>query len=266
MFHSISMTSVASTFSDALGIEKPIEANDAIDLVKDLRETHVGGTVERVFVYNPDAIGSWLFQKYTNDFAPVLKNTQLGVPVKTVMPSVTPVCFGTMYTGVEPAVHGIQAYEKKLITTDSLFDAVVRAGKKAAIVAVAGSSMSVIFRERNIDYYILPYDQEVNEKALELIKEDQYDLLVVYNQEYDDTMHRTGTESEESINAMHNHIEAFDMLASAVKENWKKHDTMICWATDHGIHQLENGHGWHGDDIEEDMNVMHFYGIYPKEK
>lgn len=264
MFHSISMTKASSTFSEALGIEKPNEADDAIKLVKDLRETYVGGSVDRVLVYNPDAIGLWLFQKYTNDFAPVLKHTQLGVPVKTVMPSVTPVCFGTMYTGVLPEVHGIQAYEKKLITTDSLFDAAVRAGKKVAIVAVAGSSMSVIFKERDIDYYILPYDQEVNEKALELIKEDNYDLLVVYNQEYDDTMHRTGTESEESLMAMHNHIATFDMLANAVKKHWKKHNTMICWATDHGIHQLENGHGWHGDNIEEDMNVMHFYGVYPK--
>ncbi len=264
MFHSISMTNVASTLAEAMGIEKPAKADISIELVKNLRETYIGGAVDRVLVYNPDAIGLWLFQKYTNDFAPVLKNTQLGVPIKTVMPSVTPVCFGTMYTGVEPSVHGIQAYEKKLITTDSLFDVVARSGKKAAIVAVADSSMSVIFQERDIDYYILPYDQEVNEKALELIKEDKYDLLVVYNQEYDDTMHRTGTESDASIKAMHNHIETFDMLANAVKQHWKKHDTMICWATDHGIHQLENGHGWHGDNIEEDMNVMHFYGVYPK--
>ncbi len=266
MFHSISMTGAAATFAEALGMRKPKEAAEAINLVKNLRDAYVGGAVDRLLIYNPDAIGLWLFQKYTNDFAPVLKHTQLGVPVKTVMPSVTPVCFGTMYTGVLPQVHGIQAYEKKLITTDSLFDVAAREGKKAAIVAVADSSMSVIFKERDIDYYILPYDQEVNERALELIKEDNYDLLVVYNQEYDDTMHRTGTESTEALQAMRNHIAAFDVLANAVKRHWKQHNTMLCWATDHGIHQLENGHGMHGDDIEEDMNVMHFYGVYPKEK
>ena len=48
-------------------------------------------------IYNPDCIPMWLYQKYTEKFAPVLAATQLTVPVATVMPSVTPVCFGTMY-------------------------------------------------------------------------------------------------------------------------------------------------------------------------
>lgn len=152
-----------------------------------------------------------------------------------------------------------------MITVDSLFDAAVRAGKKTAIVAVENSSMSILYQERKMDYYLLPYDDEVNEKALELIREDRYDLLVVYNQEYDDVMHRTGPESEHSLKAMRHQIAAFDRLANETKRCWAQHDTMICWATDHGIHQLPDGHGWHGDDIEEDLNVMHFYGIQPKE-
>lgn len=40
-----------------------------------------------------------MYQKYTEDLAPVLHATQLALPIATVAPSWTPVCFGSMYTG-----------------------------------------------------------------------------------------------------------------------------------------------------------------------
>lgn len=266
MFNSLSMTRVASTLTDAIGVERPIAADEGISMVKDIREEYVGGIVDRLLIFSPDAIGAWLFQKYTNDFAPVLKHTQMGLPVSSVMPSVTPVNYGTMFTGALPKVHGIEIYEKKLIKTDTVFDAAIRSGKKVAFLALLDSSMSIIFREREMDYFIFPNDDELNEKALELIKEDKYDVLLVYNMGFDDAIHATGAESEFSLSVMRKHIDAFDRIASAVKQQWKNHDTMICWLTDHGIHQGTDGHGRHGDDIEEDRNVMHFYGVYPKER
>lgn len=266
MFNTISMTQFASTIAGIMGIPEPLMADVPVGLVKELAEKHNIAAADRVLVYNPDAIAMWLFQKYTEEFAPVLRHVQLGLPVKTVMPSVTPVCFGTMYTGTPPQVHGIQAYEKHVITTDSLFDRLSGAGKKGAVVAVEHSSMAVLFDGRDIDYYILPYDDEVTQKALELIKEDKYHFIAVYHQEYDDQMHQTGPESKESLLAMNHHIQAFDRLAQAVKEHWSAHDSMLCWATDHGIHQTEDGRGNHGDAVESDLNVMHFYGMLPKER
>ena len=70
------------------------------------------------------------------------------------------------------------------------------------------------------------YDDAVTEKALELIQKDQYDLIVVYNQEYDDMIHRTQPESPEAMAAFHHHIDAFDRLTKCVKANWADHDTM----------------------------------------
>lgn len=262
MYHSISMTQFAASIACAAGVEKPDQAEEASKVVHEVVNSYFE-YADRILIYNPDAIGMWLFQKYTEDFIPVIKNIQLSIPVKTVMPSVTPVCFGTMYTGTVPEIHGIMKYEKRKIATDSLFDAFERAGKKVAIVAVEQSSMAIIFQGRNIDYYILPDDKSVSDKAIELIREDKYNLIVVYNQEYDDMMHATGVESDESIQAMHHHISTFDALAGTVKAEWGAHNSMIVWATDHGIHQMENGHGNHGEDIEEDMNVMHFIGLYP---
>ena len=87
---------------------------------------------------------------------------------------------------------------------------------------------------------------------------------MVYNQEYDDMIHRTQPESPEAMAAFHHHIDAFDRLTKCVKANWADHDTMVVWASDHGNHMNDQDHGAHGEDCPRDINVMHYYGIYPK--
>lgn len=265
MFNSISMTQMAATIANAMGAEAPKQADRSIPMVDAFVEHTLGSKkAERVLIYNPDCVGMWLYQKYTELFIPVTNATQLAVPVATVNPSWTPVCFGTMYTGVLPEVHGIQGYAKPVITVDSLFDSLPRSGKKVALVAVTNSSMSMIFQNRNIDYYLTPYDDSATEKGLELIAEDKYDLVVVYNQEYDDMIHETTPESPRAMDALKHHIRDFDRLTSAVREHWSGYDTLVCWATDHGNHVDWRGHGTHGEYRPGDINVMHFYGIYPK--
>lgn len=262
-YNSISMTSVAATVAAILDIGAPLQAEAKIGWLSEMLKSRAGGKADRTVMYNPDAIAMWLFQNYTADFAPVLKHTQIGVPLKTVFPSVTPVCFASMYTGTQPEIHGVKQYEKPVVTTDSLFDALIRAGKRAAIVAVQGSSMSKIYTGKALDYFFMPYDEEVAQKAVELIEKDEYDFISVYTQEYDDAMHLTGTESEASLEAMNNQINIFEKLADAIDKNYQKHNTLLCFCTDHGVHTKETGGGTHGEDIPEDLNIMHFFGIKP---
>lgn len=214
-------------------------------------------------MYNPDAVALWLYQKYTSLYLPVLRHTQLALPLSSVMPSVTPVCFGTMYTGAQPQVHGIRSYTKPVIRIDTIFDALIRAGKKPAIVSTAGDSLSMIFLEREMDYYIYETVEEVNAKALELIRADDYDFIVVYNGNYDTTMHRNAPEGEASLQALAENMQTFHRLAEAVETHWTGHRTLIGFAPDHGCHEIDGGLGSHGLDMPEDLNILHFYGILP---
>ena len=266
MYNTLSMTQFAASIAAAMGAEAPRQADKPIPMVADLVERELAGRkADRLLIYNPDCMGMWMYQKFTEELAPVLKATQLALPLKTVSPSWTPVCFGSMYTGVLPEVHGIRGYMKPVITVDSLFDSLPRSGKKVALVAVDHSSMAMIYQNRDIDYYIEPYDGEVTARALELIAQDKYDAIIVYNQEYDDMMHRTVPESEQAMAAFHHHIEAFRQLTDAVREHWSGHDSMVVWATDHGCHVDEViGHGNHGTEEERDMNIMHYFGVYPR--
>ena len=215
-------------------------------------------------MFNTDAIGAWTYEKYYGKFQAVRKYADLELPLITVFPPKTPVCFGSMYTGASPSVHGIQSYTKPVIKIDSIFDAMIRAGKKPCIVAVKNSSMSKIFNERDMDYYLEDYDQEAVAKALELIEQDKYDLICVYNQEFDDVMHRSHPNSKRSQKAIDHYAKSFELLASKAAECWKEHNTLLGYATDHGTHREWYLLGQHGKNIPADMNIKHFYGVMPK--
>ncbi len=216
-------------------------------------------TADRAFLYNPDAVALRLYQKYTDLFSPAMEVSDLAVPMLSVMPSVTPVCFATMYSGVIPDVHGIKKYEKPVLTVQTVFDAFIAAGKKPAIVSTDGDSISKIFLNRDMDYYLYEEHEDVNKKALELIDKDIYDMIVVYNGNYDTNMHRHGPEGEKSLNALSENISVFKNLVKEIREKWKTHNTFFGFMPDHGCHETDGGCGSHGLEMEEDMNIIHFY-------
>ena len=141
----------------------------------------------------------------------------------------------------------------------------IKEGKKAAIVSTAKDSISLIFLEREMDYYIYDSVDEVNEKALSLIDEDNYDLIVIYNGNYDGTMHKFGPEAPESFKALEDNIRFYCKLVNDIREKWKAHNVFYGFMTDHGCHEIDGECGSHGLDMEEDMNVIHFYGVKEKE-
>ncbi|MDD3626309.1 MAG: alkaline phosphatase family protein [bacterium] len=241
--------------ADGRIIEEVINAKKSLDIYK----------VDKFLFYSPDAVGRKLILKYPDEFKKVRKFTPIEVKIQSVYPPKTPVCYATMLTGTLPEVHGIKVYEKKTINTLSLFDSLVRyrMGTQVASIAVKDSSMDILFRNRHIQYFTEIYDKEVNDRAIELIKNKQFEFIFVYNQEYDDSLHRTGITSPESINAMKNHINNFTTLVQQCEKSWKEFNRAYLFAPDHGAHDFKDTRtGTHGDNIPADMDLIHFWGIY----
>jgi len=262
MKNKISLDSLCAALSVSMGTEIPKYAAAPCEMLAEhINENLSGEKLDRIFMFNPDAIGQWIFEKYNSMFDSVLERTDLKVPFCTVMPSVTPVCFGTMYTGALPEVHGIKSYVKPVITIDTLFDALIRSGKKPVIVSTTGDSMSKIYLERDMDYYILETVEEVNEKAHELILSDEYDFIAVYNGNYDTVMHKFGPESREALLELRKNIESFVLFSDLISQYWKAHNTLIGFAMDHGCHEIDGNCGSHGLDMEEDLNIVHLYKV-----
>lgn len=263
MYAKYRITQTAATVAALMGFDAPEHAEPANDIVleKARRALPEGvASFDRVLLYNPDAVAFWLYPKYTDLLAPVLQYTDIQLPIESVMPSVTPVCFASMYTGATPDIHGIRKYTKPVLTTDTLFDAAVRAGKRCAIVAETDCSIAKIFLERDIDYFIYDTIDEVNAKALALIAEDKYDLITVYNGNYDATMHKHAPESAEALAELKRNSDDFVALVDAVKAHWGSHRTFYGYLPDHGCHEIDGGNGSHGLDQDEDMIVIHAFG------
>lgn len=262
MINKTSLDSLCATLSYAMGIEPPKESAPLCNELKELIDNKLSGQkVDRIFMYNPDAIAQWIFEKYRDMFNDITHKADILLPFYTVMPSVTPVCFGTMYTGAQPKIHGIQTYAKPVITIDTIFDALIRGGKKPAIVSTEGDSLSKIFLERKMDYFFYPTIDEVNQKAEELILKGEHDFIVVYNGNYDSIMHKFGPESNEALSALAANIKSYNRFYNLIKENWQGENSLVGFAMDHGCHEIDGNCGSHGLDMEEDLNIVHLYSV-----
>lgn len=260
-----SLDTLCGALAYAMDIQPPKHAAQANPiLTKYVDEAFLGQKCDRIFMYNPDAIGQWIYEKYPDYFQTVTARTELEVPLHSPMPPKTPVCFATMYTGAQPEVHGIQKYEKFVLTVDTLFDALVRSGKKPAIVAYGTSSMSIIFGERPFDCFILDNIEQVNAKAAQLIMDDTYDFIAVYNGNYDRKVHDYGCEDPRTLAELRVNTHIFSVFYDLIHDHWKPHNTLIGFAMDHGCHFVRPGKGSHGLDIPEDRQIIHLYKALPK--
>lgn len=252
-----------------MGVSPPALADgEVLQTVIEAAHRQLKGTrIDKCLVYAPDAIGTALFREYESYFRPVLRHAPFAVPLQSVTPPKTPVCFASMFTGASPEVHGIRTYEKPVLACDTLFDALARAGKRIAIVAVEDSSIDRIFRERPIDYFPEKYDEQVTNRVLALLETHKYDFIVLYHQEYDDALHATSPRSQQALRALQNHIRSFDVLATACEEHWRDANHSIVFAPDHGAHfDPVAGKGTHLENIPEDMEVTHFFGFRQAER
>ena len=250
------ISSVCATILSVLGIDAP----EGIDAPNDALTSLCPGA-DKVVIYNPDAVAWWIFKKYNDYFKQATELSGKCAKLRSVMPSVTPVCFASMYTGLTPDEHGIKKYEKPVLKVDTLFDYLVKAGKKVAIVSTAGDSISKIFLERKIDYYIYPSLRKVNRKAKELIKSKSVDVIIIYNGNYDSTMHKTGPESKQALRALKKNLCAYADFVKLIKKTYTNEKVFYGFCPDHGCHEIDGGRGSHGLDMQEDMNVVHLYGV-----
>ena len=255
------ITSVGPTVAALMGAPYQETTDAPHRRLMDLAAEKTGGAVDRAVIYNPDAVAWWLYETYPEKFKKAADCSDLVLRMTSVMPSVTPVCFASMYTGVQPAVHGIQKYEKPVLKQETLFDAFLRAGKRCAIVSTAGDSISKIFLDRKMDYFIYPTVTAVNAKALSLIKKNTYDLIVIYNGNYDSRMHAKGPESAYALHALDRNLAFYRKMVSTIRSSCAGQRVLYGFCPDHGCHLIDGNRGSHGLDMEEDMNVVHLYGI-----
>ena len=250
----------AATVASCMDLPLPGSYAPPIAWASRMLKARMNGPADRVVLYHADAVGLHIWQKYTNLFAPVYKHTSMSVPFLSTVESVTPVAHASMYTGLDPAQHGIQTYDRPRLACSTLYDELIKAGKKAAIVYVGDSTFKHIFSGRDVDYFEVDTVADMLKITLELIAADQHDLISIHTWEYDHAAHEYGPEAKEALNALSIEAEAFDRIAQAMHKVSDGHRMLLTYSPDHGQHLTEGGTGAHGSELIEDMNVVHFFG------
>lgn len=255
-----SLLNIPATICSAM--ELPLMAGAESAPITEILDLFHGKTVDKCLFFSPDAIGSWIFDKYSQDSDKLMSVYNEKIAIDSVMPSVTPVCYATMMAGVSPEVHGIIKYEKFPITVETIFHSLKKAGKTGAIIAKKDSSCEIIFRNSPCDVIVTENDKDAYEKAVLAINSDKYDFILVYQCEYDDNMHKTQPETEFSLNAYRYNIESAIKLSQIAKEKWAGKTALITFSPDHGIHTDPiTKLGTHGTSLDSDMKIYHLFGV-----
>ena len=212
-------------------------------------------------MFAADAIGAHLVRSYAEAFEPVARHAPTSVEACAVLPSVTPVCFASMFTGALRTLHGIRKSERPTLTRDTL-DALV--GRPPCRHRGRGELLNRSdLPSRRIDYFTETYDEEVVERTLNLVAADQHDFILAYQQEYDDKMHATVPRSPEALRAMANHVRNFDRVARAARDRWATTSHAVAFVSDHGTHiDPSTGRGTHGSNMADDLEVRLFWGVH----
>lgn len=261
-----SIGDLTPTLCEAFNIPEP-SACGAVAIapvVDQIARTMGEGAVEKAVLFCCDAMGEHQRDHFPEVFERIEKVAPFRIPSVAVMPSCTPVCYGTIFTGAAPCVHGIQKYEKPVLQVETLFDVFAKAGKNVAIISVNACSIDMIFRNRDVDYYSFRTDRQSFECALEQIAKNCYDLIVLYMGDYDSSQHRSGCFSEESTRQAYLAADRFEQLASYMEQYYKDRNRMLVFVPDHGGHLIEENVGVHGFDVPEDMLVSHYYRLRKK--
>lgn len=103
----ISLTKIAATIAEIMEVEAPQQADRSIGWLADIMKQMLDGKADKALIFSADAVPLWLVRKNTELFAAVYKNAPVSIPVRSVMPTVTPVAYAAMFSGALSQVNGV---------------------------------------------------------------------------------------------------------------------------------------------------------------
>jgi len=259
-----SIADLAPTVCELMGVPFPAQ-NAATPLASVIDQAgHIfsgNGKAEKILLFCADAFGDNQQQHAPEVFERIRKVAGLKIESVSVMPSVTPVCYASIFSGTPPAVHGIRKYEKPVLTVETIFDTLAAAGKKVAVISSNNCSIDCIFRKRKIDYFSFRNDESTFDMTLQALRTMDYDVIVCYMGDYDSKAHRTGIFSDESMAQLELGAERFEQLAAVTDEVWAGKNRVLALVPDHGQHPISDTQGGHGENCPEDMLLCHYYRL-----
>ncbi len=270
------LTHFAPTLLASMGIRPPAHMTPAYQPIVDGIRALAGGPIDKAAVFHADAVPGYVLLRHLELAEPMKRLSRLEAPFRAVMPSITPVCFGAMYSGTYPDRNGVPRYVPPVlkpdciqprITCETVIEALVRAGKRTAVVTCSNGCIASMLYGRGAQMFIIDGDDDdaMFRCAMEAVRSDDFDVVFLYQLSYDATMHRCGPESAEALDVLATLGRRYEQFAREAAATWKDRRLLTVFNSDHGAHRVEGrpGHaGSHGEDIPEDMEMRWYFGVW----
>ena len=249
-----SIMDVAPTVSAILGLPPPAQSKGAVvpPIAQDLSDR------ERVAIIVPDALGLFPFQRWRHEM-PYLSSLhdEHSIVLRSVMQSITPVCFSAILTGADQAVHGVDA-RTDTIACETLFDTVRQSGEQSAGVGLRGHT-GYEFLGRHADIRGDGGDGSDAGTETEIIRiVDHHAPAFLIAQLYwtDGIVHKHGPSSPKVVPI----LQETDGRIDRLRRHLGYHGYGLIILADHGQHDIPGvgegeNKGRHGTDADEDLLV-----------
>lgn len=246
-----SMTCVAATVAEVLGLPAPAQAQGAaIDQIA----AELAGSA-RVAVLAPDALGLSSLRHFA-EYMPFLRSLcdERMVALRSVMPSITPVNFAAMVTGCDLDGHGVRAKEMDF-QCETLFDVLGkydRGGAGCGRPGYTGSDLLARCAQVN-GTAELSDDAAIEEVVLRIGREITPDFIIAQIGGTDDHFHRFGPQGD----GARPKVRETDGRLQRMCEGLGELGYAVIILADHGQHETgDPTHmGSHGTDSDEDCLV-----------
>jgi len=178
----------------------------------------------------------------------------------TVTPSVTIAAIPSIYTGATPEVHGVTSWDGE-IHAETIVEVFEESGLPCAIVGedpiLGGYSATYC-----TGYYSNPHpDENFTSVAINLLRENDFYFISIYNPVPDKMGHQYGHNSPQYREAIENADYHIGRLVENLKELGVYDNTLIVITPDHGITGTSHGYGyetdmrvfsvWHGPGVKQ---------------
>ena len=246
-YHSKPIGAWANTLAHIYGVHTDDASFSAEET---LVQKAIEGGARRVLMFHPAGVGTEVLSLHADRIGSmhdVCPHTfELCAPVADSSKSLL-----SLYGGRMP-----QKGEETL----PLLSTLKKEGKRCALLCTQASTFASACKEAGIEVYRLHDDMSVISKAVELLKADNYDLLIVQQTEFDTMLHASRLKSKACTVALDNHLNALSLLAGAI-EVYSTQPTLVAFAPEHGAHGGLFGTGTHRSHSPADLNVTHYVGV-----
>ncbi len=254
-FNIYTMKAIAPTISRLFRIRPPSQAK--AEPIMPIVEALDG--VERIAVLAIDALGYKAYEKFKDSMpymSSIIRNNGELSYLKSILPSITPVNFASMVTGVEVDIHRVKARNQDF-GCETLFDILRLNNKKSAGLGrknYTGNELLGRFADFTAGGSAIS-DNDVEEVLLRIMRHKMPEFIIVQYALVDDVSHLYGPYSEQAEEAI---AKADEWLSRCIPE-LRKHKYGVIILSDHGQHEFQKSNGaiggTHGSDIDEDCIV-----------